>query len=89
MNMKHRVLLTFPSRGKPIALACANGLSLRYEIRKVMTGGWQLIIEADHGSGWEVLRSRQFSSERAARFYARHDFRRRQSVNVAALAVQS
>ena len=39
--------LTFPpadDKGRFISLACANGVDLRYEVRKVMTGEWQLCI---------------------------------------------
>jgi hypothetical protein len=77
--------LTFPYRGsnKMVALGCANGVSLRYEVRKTMTGSWQLTI-------WPTERSRseerafQFTSERAAKGHARADFRRRQLVRLAA-----
>ena len=80
--MKH-LPLTFPTKGRCVALACANGLSLRYEVQKIMTGEWQLVIDGDYGK-WETLRALQFASEREAKTFARDDFRRRQLVRLAA-----
>lgn len=75
--------LTFPRdtyKGAFVALACANGINLRYEVRKVMTGEWQLSIDADN----RMERSWQFGSERKAKAFARDDFRRRQLLTAVA-----
>lgn len=78
--------LTFPKepdKGRHIALAGASGVSLRYEVSKIMTGDWQLTIwpTADDR---RYERAYQFTSERKAKDYARADFRRRQLVRLAA-----
>lgn len=70
--MRH-LPLTFPQNGLPVAIANVGGKGMRYEIAHEGRGAWCLIIDAD-----DQRRSRTFSSERAAKSYARDDFRRRQ-----------
>lgn len=82
--MRH-LPLTFPRdtyRGRFIALGCANGVHLRYEVRKVMTGEWQLTIGVE-GECLSRETAHQFTSERRAKDHARADFRRRQIVRLA------
>ena len=71
--------LTF-GRGSLITIGCANGVPLRYEIRHVGCGAWELEIEA-RGKLYNLGRHR---SERDAKACARADFRRRQIVRLAA-----
>ena len=56
-----------------IALANACGVNLRYEVRHIFRGCWELTIDADG-----LRRTRQFARERGAKSFARNDFRRRQ-----------
>lgn len=74
--------LTFPRDGL-IALACANGIHMRYEVRRLAHSIWQLTINAD-GEITHSERSITFANERSAKAYARSDFRRRQIVRAAA-----
>lgn len=68
--------LTFPAtryKGRLIALACAGGVKLRYELTQIARGSWSLTIEANGRPS-----SHPFTSQRAAAKFARDDFRRRQ-----------
>ena len=67
--------LTFPQNGLRVALGCARGQHMRYEIAHEDRGVWCLTIEADG-----LRRSRNFTTERSAQKFARDDFRRRQLV---------
>lgn len=82
--MRH-LPLTFPRdtyKGRSISIGCANGIHVRYEVRKVMTGDWQLTIGIA-GESLSREASHQFGSERKAKDFARADFRRRQIVRLA------
>ena len=82
--MRH-LPLTFPRdtlNGRSVSLGCASGVNVRYEVRKVMTGDWQLTIGIE-GECLSREASHQFSSERKAKDFARADFRRRQIVRLA------
>jgi len=61
-----------------VALACANGVGLRYDVRRLGRGQWELTIEADG-----LRRTRAFTTERAAKASARADFSRRQLLKLA------
>jgi hypothetical protein len=74
--------LTFPRDGL-ISLACANGIHLRYEVKRLAAAIWELTITAD-GEVTHSERAITFASERAAKTHARADFRRRQIVRLAA-----
>jgi len=74
--------LTFPRDGL-ISLACANGIHLRYEVRRLAYSIWELTINVD-GEVTHSERRITFSNERDAKAHARADFRRRQIVRSAA-----
>ena len=83
--MRH-LPLTFPRetyKGSFVALGCANGVHVRYAVRKVMTGDWQLTIGIE-GECLSRETAHQFGSERKAKAFARADFRRRQLLRLAA-----
>ena len=61
------------------ALGCANGVSLRYVVRRIAHGQWELETTAD-----DLMRTREFTTERAAKQAARRDFHRRQLLTLAA-----
>ena len=74
--------LTFPRdplNGRHISLGCASGVHVRYEVRRIMTGDWQLTIGIE-GECLSRQLAHQFTSERRAKDFARADFRRRQLV---------
>lgn len=64
--------LTFPT-GSNVALAGANGVSLRYEVRKQPDGEWHLFIDED-----EKQTQARFGNVRDAKAYARQHFYNRQ-----------
>ena len=71
--------MTFPRDEPCIALGCAEGVMLRYEVRHVSRGAWELTIDAD-----KQRRTRSFRNKREAQSFARRDFARRQMLRLAA-----
>jgi hypothetical protein len=64
--------------GIDAVLGRAGGATLVYRLKHVAHGCWLLSIEAN-----KVTREREFMTERAAKGFARDDFRRRQFVRLA------
>lgn len=79
MNQEKRYLLLEWPAPDDAVLGCANGTHLVYRLRHTARGRWILSIEAKM-----ITCEREFSTERAAKTFARDDFRRRQLVRLVA-----
>lgn len=76
MHTQDHLPLTFPQSGALIALGNADGTALRYEVSHLGRGKWRLEIDWNG----KLADRREFTTQGAARSFARAHFRRRQIV---------